>query len=169
MLRLDLARLERDRSVQIRAEVPADDPLWEGNALAFASPLSVDLRAQEAASGEVVVRGRMRGVLKWECRRCLEPVLTELNEEVSLVYAPEDLLSGEEGDARPIPYGARELNIGEAVREELILALDPFVLCDPTCRGLCPQCGVNLNQQTCSCVTEERDPRWDVLRALKNK
>jgi uncharacterized protein len=96
-------------------------------------------------------------------------VLTELDEELSLVYAPEDLLSGEEGDVRPIPYGARELNIGDAVREELILALDPFVLCDPTCRGLCPRCGVNLNQQTCSCVTEESDPRWDVLRALKNK
>jgi uncharacterized protein len=169
MLRLDLARLEREGSVQLRARVPADDPLWEGNALAFRSPVSVDVRAQEAASGEVVVRGRMQGVVKGECRRCLDLVLTELNEELNLVYAPEDLLSGEEGDVRPIPHGARELNIGEAIREELILALDPFVLCDPACRGLCPHCGVNLNQQSCSCVTEESDPRWDVLRTLKDK
>ena len=69
-----------------------------------------------------------------------------------------------------IPARARELDLGEAIREELILDLDPFVLCDPECKGLCPKCGVNRNQQTCECVDEELDPRWDVLRrALKNE
>jgi uncharacterized protein len=169
MLRLDLARLERERSVPLRAEIPPDDPLWEGNAAAFESPLSVDLRAQEVASGDVVVRGRIAGVIRSECRRCLDPVRSELSEELNIVYAPEDLLSGEESDVRPIPYGARELNVGDAVREELILALDPFHVCDPSCRGLCPRCGTNLNQQSCGCVTEESDPRWDVLRTLKSE
>ena len=169
MLRLDLARLERERSVPLRAEIPPDDPLWEGSAEAFESPLVVDLRAQEVASGEVVVRGRIEGVVRGECRRCLAPVRSEVSEELNIVYAPEDLLSGEESDVRPIPYGARELNIGDAVREELILALDPFFLCEAACRGLCPRCGVNLNQQSCGCVTEESDPRWDVLRTLKSE
>jgi uncharacterized protein len=170
MLRLDLARLEREGSVQIRADVPAADPLWEGSGLAFASPLSVNLRAQAAGSGEIVVRGRVEGVLESECRLCLEPVSTEVEEDLILVYAPEDLLSGEEADVRPIPARARELDLGEAIREELILSLDPFVLCDPECKGLCPRCGVNRNQQPCECVGEELDPRWDVLRrALKNE
>jgi uncharacterized protein len=170
MLRLDLARLERAGSVQIRADVPAADPLWEGSGLVFGSPLSVNLRAQAAGSGEIVVGGRVEGVLESECRRCLEPVSTEVEEDLILVYAPEDLLSGEEADVRPIPARARELDLGEAIREELILSLDPFVLCDPECKGLCPRCGVNRNQLTCECVGEELDPRWDVLRrALRNE
>jgi uncharacterized protein len=170
MLRLDLGRLEREGSVQIRAELPAEDPLWEGSGLAFAGPLAVNLRAQAAGSGEVVVRGQVEGVVKSECRRCLDPVRTEVKEDLTLVYAPEDLLSGEESDVRPIPARARELDLGEAIREELILELDPFVLCDPECKGLCPKCGVNRNLQTCECVDEELDPRWDVLRrALKNE
>lgn len=170
MLRLDLARLERKGTAHIQAEVEPTDPVWEGSGLVFDSPLSVDLRAQVAGSGEIVVRGTAQGVLRWECRRCLEPVRTEVREDVTFVYAPEDLLGEEEADVRPIPARAREIDLGEAIREELMLDLDPFVLCDPECKGLCPHCGVNRNQQTCDCVGDEPDPRWDVLRrALKNE
>jgi uncharacterized protein len=170
MLRLQLARLEREGSVSVRAQVPAQDPLWEGTGLVFDTPVSVNLRAQVAGSGEIVVLGQVEGVLRGECRRCLEPVRTAVKLDLTLVYAPEDLLAGGEADVRPIPTRARELDLGEAVREELVLSVDPFVLCKPDCKGLCPKCGVNWNQWTCECAGEEHDPRWDVLRrALKNE
>jgi uncharacterized protein len=170
MLRLDLARLERKGSVHLQTEVATDDPLWEGTGLVFETPLSVDLRAQVAGSGEIVVRGRVEGVLRWNCRRCLDPVRTEVREDLTLVYAPDDLLSEGDVEVRPIPFRSNQLDLGEAIREEILLRMDPFVLCDPDCKGLCPQCGVNLNQQTCDCVREEADPRWDVLRrALNNE
>ena len=93
-----------------------------------------------------------------------------MKQDLTFVYAPEDLLAGDEADVRPIPARPRELDLGEAVREELVLSVDPFVLCKPDCKGLCPKCGVNWNQQTCECAGEEHDPRWDVLRrALKNE
>lgn len=171
MLKLDLARLAREGALRVQARVPAEDPLWDESDLAFASPLEVDLRAQEVTSGEVVVRGRVRGVLGQECRRCLDPVRTEIDEEITLVYAPRDLMAQEEEDeeVRLLPPGAQELDLGDAIREELILSLDPYAVCDPECRGLCPRCGVNLNQETCECVSEERDPRWDVLRSIKSE
>jgi len=169
MLRLDLARLERDGSVRLEAEVPSDDPMWNGSDLSFEGPASVDLRAQEAVSGDIVVRGRVEGTLRFECRRCLDPVLVDVDEELTIVYAPENLLAVEDVETRPIPDRARDLDLGAAVREELILALDPFVVCDSACRGLCPKCGVNLNQQTCDCVTGEPDSRWDVLRTPKSE
>lgn len=170
MLRLDLTRLQREGSVRVQAEIPPTDPLWEGSVFAFEAPLAVDLKAHAAGSGEIVVRGTVEGALRWECRRCLEPVRTEVREELTLVYAPEDLLAEADSEVRPIPLRASELDLGAAIREELILALDPFVLCDEACKGLCPRCGVNLNRETCDCVGEERDPRWDVLRrALEEK
>jgi uncharacterized protein len=171
MLKLDLARLDRERSVLIRGEIPAEDPLWEGTGLSFHDPLVVNLRAQQSGSGEVVVRGEVRGVLRQECRRCLEPVRTALSEDLTLVYVPPDLL-GEEGDdeeVRLIPHEAAEIDLAVAVREELILTVDPYVVCDEDCRGMCPRCGANLNEETCDCVQEESDPRWDVLRTVKGE
>jgi uncharacterized protein len=170
MLRLDLARLEREGSAVIRAEIPPDDPLWQDSNLAFEGPLEVGVRAKRVpASGEVVVRGRVEGVLRGECRRCLEPVSTELDEELTLVFAPEENLTDEDGEVRSISKTDRDLDLGRAIREELILAIDPFALCDPNCRGLCPRCGANLNVETCGCVVEDSDPRWDALRTLKDE
>ena len=72
-------------------------------------------------------------------------------------------------DVRLLPVGAGELDLKESIREEVILSQTLLALCMPNCRGLCPQCGTNLNQQSCQCTVEEADPRWDVLRALKKE
>ncbi|HKJ02985.1 MAG TPA: DUF177 domain-containing protein, partial [Longimicrobiales bacterium] len=75
----------------------------------------------------------------------------------------------EDGDVRLFDDHVPELDLSDSVREEILLAVDLFVVCDPECRGLCPQCGVNRNVETCSCTTDESDPRWDALRALKEE
>jgi uncharacterized protein len=67
-----------------------------------------------------------------------------------------------------VPPQATELELGEMVREELILAVPPYVLCREDCRGLCPQCGNDLNEGPCSC-SPEPDPRWAKLEALKQQ
>lgn len=170
MLRLDLARLDREGALHVDVRLPADDPIWHGLEVGFAGPVAVTLRASYAGSGEVVVRGRVEGELAQECRRCLRPVPGVLREELTLVFAPEGADSAEDdGDVRPFREDAAALDLGGAVREEIALALDPYVVCDPGCRGLCPRCGVDRNAETCSCTVEEKDPRWDPLRALKEE
>ena len=170
MLRLDLARLDRERSVRIEARIPADDPLWEDMEVAPAGPVAVDLRASWTGSGEVVVRGTLDAPLAQECRRCLEPVPGDLSEEVTFVFLPASEPGMEDdGDTRLFEPGAAELDLGQAVREEMILAIDPYVVCRPECKGLCPRCGANLNEGACNCTTDEADPRWEALRALKKE
>lgn len=170
MLRLDLARLDREGTFQVDLRVPADDPMWYGLEVKFAGPVAIRLMASQAGSGEVVVRGRVEAELEQECRRCLEPVPGVLREELTLVFAPEDADSAEDdGDVRPFREDAAALDLTDPVREELILAIEPYVVCDPGCRGLCPRCGANRNTETCSCTVEENDPRWDALRALKEE
>ena len=170
MLKVDLARLEREGRLRLDAAIPPDDALWDESDMTFDGPVAVDLTAATTATGEVVVRGTVQGTIRHQCRRCLADVRTPLEEEVTLVFAPPDELGGEEDDEiRTLPARARDLELGPPLREELILAVDPWVVCDEACRGLCPQCGVNLNEETCDCTLEERDPRWDALRALKNE
>jgi uncharacterized protein len=170
MLKLDLARLEREGTLPVEADVSADDALWEGSDLRFEGPLRVRLNARVAGSGEIVVLGTLKGVLDAQCRRCLDPVRVPMEQRLTLVYTPSDVLeSGDEGDVRPLSPRASTLDLSEAVREEIILGADRYVVCDADCAGLCPHCGANRNQETCDCTLEEPDPRWDALRALKNE
>jgi uncharacterized protein len=59
--------------------------------------------------------------------------------------------------------------MSNAVRGEVILAMNPYAVCDPECKGLCPGCGANLNEGPCDCAVDETDPRWETLRALKDR
>ena len=170
MLRLELARLDREGTVQVDARVPADDPLLQGLEASFDGALEVLLRASHAGSGEIVVRGTLNGTLRQECRRCLEPVATRFSQELTMVFAPSSAREAEDdGDVRFFRDNAAQLDLGEPVHEELILSIDPYVVCDPDCRGLCPRCGANRNTETCSCAGSESEPRWDALRALKDE
>jgi len=169
MLTIPLARLEREGTLELQAAIPPDDPSWEGTELRFSAPLAISGKAQWLTSGEVLVRASIRGRMGLECRRCLDPVEVPVEEEVTLLFVPPGEGGEEEEEARLLPQGTGDLELGAAIREEVILALWPFALCKPDCRGLCPRCGVNLNEETCQCSSEELDPRWDALRALNEE
>jgi uncharacterized protein len=52
------------------------------------------------------------------------------------------------------------------VREEIILSIPMKAVCSETCKGLCPECGQNLNEGQCDCVVERIDPRLAPLLDL---
>ena len=170
MLKVDLGRLDREGSVLVEAQVPPDDALWRDSGIEWDGAVDVRLRASYAGSGQVVVRGRVSGTLKQECRRCLRPVEGEFDEEVTLVFdadATEEESDG--GEAFVFDPSSGDLVLSDAVRGEVILAMNPYVVCVPECKGLCPKCGANLNEGLCGCTVEESDPRWHALRALKDR
>ncbi len=170
MLTIPLAHLEREGSLEIQSEIPTDDPSWEGTELRFSAPLSVAGQVQWIPSGEVLARLRLQGLLAQECRRCLEPVTVPVEEELELLFAPMDESDDpDEETVRPLPEKAGELDLGEAIREEVVLSQSLLALCRTDCKGLCPQCGTNLNESSCQCSREEADPRWDALRALNQE
>lgn len=172
MLVISLARLEREGTFEFRADISPEDPAWEGTELRFSSPLRASGEARWVPSGEVLVRLSLRGELSCRCRRCLEPVQVPVSEELELLYVPPDEAQEpdeEDEEVRVLDPGATEIDLVSAIREEMILARSPWVLCDPGCRGLCPRCGIDLNEETCQCTAKEPDPRWDALRALKDE
>lgn len=169
MLKLDLLHLSRAGARALDVDVPADSPLWEGSALDFRAPVRVRLRASAVGGGRVYVTGTLATTLAFQCRRCLEEVLVELSEQVGLLFQPRDESEPEVGSAEVYELEVRqtELDLAEPVREQLLLLAPTYVVCRVDCRGLCPGCGVNLNEEACRCAAEEGDPRWEALRALK--
>ena len=61
------------------------------------------------------------------------------------------------------------VDLTEELRESIILALPTYPVCRVECRGICPQCGKNLNEGSCSCATESSDERWNVLDSLRKE
>ncbi len=168
MLRVDLGQLGREGSVVVEGRVASDDELWQDTDLTWAGDVRVRLRASYAGTGEIVARGDVQGTLLQECRRCLEPVETVVEEELTMVFTDE-AVDDEAGGAYPFEPVGEEFDLGEAVREEVVLAVNPFVVCKPDCRGLCPRCGQDLNKGSCDCSLDEPDPRWAALRELKSE
>jgi uncharacterized protein len=58
------------------------------------------------------------------------------------------------------------LNLRQPLREQILLAMPIHLLCRPDCKGLCSQCGQNLNDGPCGCDADNIDPRLAALNAL---
>jgi uncharacterized protein len=167
MLKVDLALLKRERRVPIDARIPADHAMWQGLGARLEGPVEVDVEAQQAGE-DVVVRGRVAGIAAEGCRRCLAPVRARFVDDVTWLYRTG--LSGQEAEAEEVfalPRG-RDLDLADAVRESVILAVPGYLLCDEGCRGLCPMCGANRNETMCGCGVSAGDDRWAALRRLRS-
>ena len=122
---------------------------------------------------KVHVRGTVKAEVRVDCTRCLEPVTSKFEITFDDVF-----VNPEEDEAEvEIVLGAEELDesiaidgkidVGEVVREQIILALPDQVFCKEDCKGLCPKCGSNRNLIDCKCIDEEIDPRWAALKSFK--
>lgn len=130
----------------------------------------------------VLFRGRLEGVLALPCNRCSEDSLFTLEHSFDC-FEPFPLEPGSgsgrtaaETDAADAPDEAVvrlaahgrgfDINPQALAWEEFSLALPIKPLCAETCRGLCPECGVNRNQDPCDCGKERVDPRLAALAGL---
>jgi uncharacterized protein len=167
MLKVDLGQLARKKRLQIDASLPANEAVLHDAAFRLRGPLNVQLEAQQSGH-DVLVRGSIEGEAELDCRRCLIAVSTPIDEEVALLYRPG--LTEAEAEAAEIyalPPKANELDLTGAVREHVMLAVPEFAICRDACKGLCPSCGANLNETTCSCEPHQADDRWAALLQLK--
>ncbi len=166
MLKLNLSAIDRGE-VHVREEVPPDDPMWEGTDLVLSAPLRLDLSARSVGEG-VFVRGTLQTRVEVPCRRCLAATEREVDETVDFLF--QELAEEEEdaaGEVYPLPSTGAEVDLTEAVREQLLLRVPQYVLCTEECRGLCPRCGADLNEAPCDCGPEEDVSPWDALKKIK--
>ncbi len=169
MLRVNLGQLGREGSVTVEGTISADDELWRDTGLAWKEGVSVEMQVSNAGTGEIVARGAVDGVLLNHCRRCLENLETRFRRNLTLVFVSDGSDEGDESGAYPFVESDADLDVSTAVREEILLEVNPYVVCTSDCAGLCPQCGTNLNEASCDCTQDEIDPRWGALRDLKSE
>ena len=124
-------------------------------------------------SGEdLIFSGTVEGELVGTCSRCAEEYTSPIHREFSVTLSPqlratprEVELSADELSAGF--YSEEHIDLSALVHEETLLALPSQPLCQENCRGLCAQCGTNLNIDSCGCRPLWRDPRLAVLSTLR--
>jgi uncharacterized protein len=123
---------------------------------------------------DIRLGGQLRTTLEMTCARCLEPVVQNVQREFELLYRPLGTDAGREelsvtgAEAEIGYYSGEGLLLEDVLREQVLLALPLKVICRQDCKGLCPQCGKNLNTESCSCA-EPTEERWSALKELREK
>lgn len=107
----------------------------------------------------LLVRGALTTMVEVVCSRCL----CGFDQELYIDFAEEFLSQCEEGGFIIDEY--RQIDLSEVARQYTLLSEPMKPLCREDCAGLCPQCGRNLNLETCGCV-KEIDPRMAMLASL---
>ena len=124
---------------------------------------------------DIRVVGDLSTELEAPCSRCVEPVRVPVKSSFDLLYRPLKTVD----TAEDVSISEEETEIGyftgdgvmleDVLKEQVLLSLPIKMVCREDCKGLCPQCGQNLNNGSCDCSPKISDPRWAALEGLRDK
>ncbi len=162
-----------DEPVRFGGELAVPVAAIDREPLLSLSPLQISGEVRRIEGGyaleaELVYSGEL------ECSRCLAPYAFEEDEVFSLVLYPRAGASSEEvelasKDLDILYYADPVVPLAPIAEERVQMALPMKPLCKPDCLGLCPTCGSDRNLGACACAPDTIDPRWEALKALKEK
>jgi uncharacterized protein len=167
-MEIQVAQISEDEGLNVHHLYPEGEPTL-GEDARLVGRTEVDLQATRAAE-KVRLVGSLDATVGFECDRCLTPLSAKVEQSFDLLYMP-PLGAGDEyelhdDDLSIAFYQGDAIDVDDLVREQVELALPMTRLCGEACRGLCDQCGANLNQGDCACRAEAADPRWAALKDL---
>jgi len=105
---------------------------------------------------DLLVRGVLEVDVRGRCARCGEGITHTIRD-------------GAFACSYPLSAANELIDLTADIREAILLALPINFLCSEACRGLCVQCGANLNKAPCACAKSRQTIPWGMLDQLKLK
>ncbi len=144
----------------------------------FKLPIKIDL-AIESVRDMFQVNGSFNTTVKLSCSRCLVEYETTLKENFFLVYVKqipglEDLKENSEIELKAqdmgyILFQGDEIDLKEGIQEQVVLSLPLKPLCKENCKGLCSNCAIDLNTNSCACHEIPQNSPFAALAKLSSK
>ena len=150
-MKINVKRIPEDGEILRGAEPPSIIDLDEPD-VHFNREVAYDFLAQIQGNA-LLVTGTLKTSATLRCSRCL--VAFEQTLVVGHFVFHQEL------------HGEDFVDLTPNIREDIILELPQRALCQEDCRGLCPQCGKNLNEGSCQCRPKQENLRWHALDQLK--
>jgi uncharacterized protein len=157
--------LSRQVPVELEGSFEVADLFHDARDIIPLGPLEYRLTATAAANRRIIVTGEIECRLRLLCSRCLNPI-----DEHYVIPFEEQFQVMRETDPKPdeeeevVPVTGERIDLRPFLEEELVVHLPLAPLCREDCKGLCPECGTNRNEQTCGCRTGGIDPRLEALQ-----
>lgn len=124
----------------------------------------------------VLAEGSLQTTVLYHCDRCLAEYEAPLALEFSVdfEYSEQGQLGSETEehlcDANEMDLSfldKPEIDVFALLAEQVYLSVPTRKICSEECLGLCPHCGVNLNEKRCTCAPEEGSSPFGVLKKLR--
>jgi len=148
----------------------AGDSISSGPTHIFSGTTYAEVKL-ELERSTVVVSGEVSAKYKTICGRCAEDANKDLNFNLNIILKPHSERDSAETDQEDLGLGFyenKEINLAAILEEHLVLEIPYSDLCKEDCKGLCPDCGNNLNTGNCICTIEDfADPCLEVLKGIK--
>lgn len=135
------------------------------------------ISASLSGSNRALIAGTMTFTVKLPCDRCCELVQVDLTAEFNYecIVGSDDEeevrqeLECRKEDLNRIYLKEPVVDTGELCREQVFLALPSRILCDNSCKGLCQNCGADLNRNECGCENDTNASPFSILSKLSNR
>ncbi|MBU5482747.1 DUF177 domain-containing protein [Clostridium sp. MSJ-11] len=157
---VDLSDLLKRKVIKKDIDITMEEKgFYDGSEyIAFLKP--VKLKGEFNLIGDTInLNGTVTTTLELICSRCLvkfaKKVEIPIEEKLSKEENKDDDYIFIEGDV---------IDITEIIENNIIVSLPIKMLCNEKCKGLCPDCGVNLNDSACNCGENNIDPRLAKLK-----
>lgn len=167
---LDLTRYRQPQDHFSRTFQPQEVG-QEGDAYRIVAPVHLEFDIFKDKE-KFRLAGTVRTELELLCSRCLEPFRLPVDAVFDQRFLPASEMADEQEremqdeDVDISYYRDDRIELDELLREQFYLVLPMKPLCREDCKGLCPQCGTNLNTGACSCADRWEDPRLAPLKGL---
>ena len=159
----------KDNVVKISAPIELERFDYQGSSYEFAHKEPVELTITNLGNRTVMIEGSTNISLTLFCDRCLKemtyPMEIDFSKEVDFNLTEEERTEGLDETNYIIGYN---LDVDILIYDEVLIGFPMKLLCSEDCKGLCNNCGTNLNEKTCDCDTFGYDPRMSVIRDIFN-
>ena len=155
---------------------PALEKIANSGGGEFHPPIKFRLKAIRIRN-MVQVEGDFAAQAQLTCSRCLKEFEMPLQSPFSLTFAQETPEVASERDEEEIELSAeeigfimfkgREIDLTQALQEQVVMSLPMQPLCAKACKGLCPTCGTDLNQSDCDCQRKSVSTKFAALKDFK--
>ena len=171
-MRIELEKLQGGKGDFAHVYQPDElNPIDERVNLSEAAEVSGNVRR---TGGAVFVTGHVEARAQLECDRCLKPIELPVSADFGLEYITgadyesSSVAALSEEELAVSVFDGESIDVDEIIKEQILLAVPARTLCREDCKGICPECGTDLNTGPCSCADDEVDPRWAALKSFKS-
>jgi uncharacterized protein len=138
-------------------------------------PVTTDFVLNHKGS-DLYIKGSLSTLMKLRCSRCAKEIVKDLSAAFDLSYLPQPEWPAQDieveikyEDMDVAFYDGMTFDVNLMILEQIELSMPMKIICKEDCKGLCFQCGTDLNEGTCACSREELDARMGALLEFRKK